>query len=40
MIRTNEDCKHCFFYKEGQEECNFTTCNFLDEDEYYYHPFN
>ena len=34
----NEDCKHCFFYKEGQKDCCFTTCNFLDEDEYYYHP--
>lgn len=37
MIITKEECKHCFFYEEGQKECNFTICNFLDEDEYYYH---
>lgn len=34
----NEDCKRCFFHSEGEEDCNFTTCFFLDEDEYYYHP--
>ena len=33
-----ENCKHCFFYNEDQKDCYFTTCNFLDEDEYYYHP--
>lgn len=38
MIMKNEDCKRCFFYNEEQEDCNFTTCNFLDKDEYYYHP--
>lgn len=34
----NENCTHCFFHNEDQEDCNFTTCIFLDEDEYYYHP--
>lgn len=34
----NEKCKCCFFYDESQEDCNFTICNFLDKDEYYYYP--
>ena len=34
MITKNENCEYYFLYKEGQECCNFTTCNFLDEDEY------
>ena len=35
IIKGIADCKHCFFYNEGQEDCNFTTCIFLDENEYY-----
>jgi len=33
-MKTNEDCKQCFFYHEGEENCNFTVCIFLDKDEY------
>jgi len=36
MIAKNENCEKCFFYNEDQEYCNFTTCIFLNADEYGY----
>lgn len=36
MIIKNEECKRCFFNqgKEDEKYCNFTTCVFLDDEEY------